>query len=467
MQAVTTALTEATGILLESRNGTINLRECATHLAADAIVQPATVPAFTGPVNENVVLMTTIGLGIDPFFGSTSTTVNATFAAMKAVRDAMERTILRFPSDNSNLRLHIQLGVPPRFPDHTEPMRVDIDQITPLLPSFVPLLPVEVVVGGLLAGSTSPHLPAQPGSHNETCTVVACISLRKMNSVATPEVRRPDFVSIGLSAQLPVHRDVMNQSCRIELKPSPARVEIVSETSKPVHVCAASMEAAEVLSGSLSQTRKIKSPKPSGRNNIDVLAHISAELHEGEPMAHRRTNSQSEQQDAAGNYNYKKLPPGMTSKKNKRLFVKHSYRDYSHDLPLPDELDLVDSLNTRTVNAGFPLKLHETLSLIERDGNDHIIGWLPHGRSFKIYQQKEFVEMILPKYFVMTKKSSFLRQLNLYGFNRLSGTGSDQGSYYHEKFLRGMKFLCRRIHRQKVNGNGIRAAGNPEGEPST
>jgi len=65
----------------------------------------------------------------------------------------------------------------------------------------------------------------------------------------------------------------------------------------------------------------------------------------------------------------------------------------------------------------------------------------------------------------MTKKSSFLRQLNLYGFNRLCAAGPNQGSYYHEKFLRGMKFLCRRMHRQKVNGNGIRAAGNPDAEP--
>jgi hypothetical protein len=65
----------------------------------------------------------------------------------------------------------------------------------------------------------------------------------------------------------------------------------------------------------------------------------------------------------------------------------------------------------------------------------------------------------------MTKKSSFLRQLNLYGFNRLTRLGPDHASYYHENFLRGMKFLCRRMHRQKVNGNGIRAAGNPDDEP--
>lgn len=73
------------------------------------------------------------------------------------------------------------------------------------------------------------------------------------------------------------------------------------------------------------------------------------------------------------------------------------------------------------------------------------------------------MSVVLPKYFVMTKKSSFLRQLNLYNFNRL--TGEDSGSYYHEKFLRGLKFLCRRMTRQKVNGNGIRAAGNPDDEP--
>lgn len=36
----------------------------------------------------------------------------------------------------------------------------------------------------------------------------------------------------------------------------------------------------------------------------------------------------------------------------------------------------------------------------------------------------------------------------------------------HEKFLRGLKFLCRRMQRIKVNGNGIRAAGNPDDEPN-
>ena len=89
---------------------------------------------------------------------------------------------------------------------------------------------------------------------------------------------------------------------------------------------------------------------------------------------------------ANGAYSYKKLAPGMTPKNNKRLFVKHSYKDYSHEDPLPDEQFLVRSQDSsnRTPNAAFPLKLHETLTQIEQDGYGHIIGWLPHGRSVRL-----------------------------------------------------------------------------------
>ena len=152
-------------------------------------------------------------------------------------------------------------------------------------------------------------------------------------------------------------------------------------------------------------------------------------------------------------------------KNNRRLFVKHSYQDFSREQPLQEELPLTLPGGHRVPNAAFPLKLHEILSQIEQDHLSHIIGWLPHGRSFRIHQQREFAECILPRYFTITKKSSFLRQLNLYGFNRFSA-GPDQGSYYHEKFLRGMKFLTKRMNRQKVNGNRIRSAGNPDEEPA-
>ena len=78
----------------------------------------------------------------------------------------------------------------------------------------------------------------------------------------------------------------------------------------------------------------------------------------------------------------------------------------------------------------FPVKLHQ---LLDRGVHSNIISWAPHGRSFILHQQKEFVETVMSIYFRQTKLTSFQRQLNLYGFCRLT-SGLDKGGYYHGKF---------------------------------
>ena len=96
-------------------------------------------------------------------------------------------------------------------------------------------------------------------------------------------------------------------------------------------------------------------------------------------------------------------PPNLGSRQSNKLDTSRggravSYLDYSNEHPLPEERDCW-ALSTRTTSSPvFPLKLHETLTQIEKDGYDDIIGWLPHGRSFKIYKQKEFTDIILPRY---------------------------------------------------------------------
>jgi hypothetical protein len=117
------------------------------------------------------------------------------------------------------------------------------------------------------------------------------------------------------------------------------------------------------------------------------------------------------------------------------------------------------------VNVPFPTKLHVMLTRVEDEGLTDIVGWQPHGRCFIIHKPREFVEQIMPKYFNQSKLTSFQRQLNLYGFRRLT-TGSDRGGYYHEMFLKHKLFLCRSMTRIRIKGTGIKGKASPETEPN-
>ena len=68
----------------------------------------------------------------------------------------------------------------------------------------------------------------------------------------------------------------------------------------------------------------------------------------------------------------------------------------------------------------------------------------PHGRSFVVHKPKDFVAQIMLTNFRQTKITSFQRQLNLYGFSRITA-GRDRGGYYHENFLRHELFLCQQM----------------------
>jgi HSF-type DNA-binding len=80
---------------------------------------------------------------------------------------------------------------------------------------------------------------------------------------------------------------------------------------------------------------------------------------------------------------------------------------------------LVDKKYGGGHKATFPKKLYEMLS-IESKRNSAIIGFLPHGRAFKIYDRERFRDKVLRVYFqFQTEFTSFRRQLNVYGFRGL------------------------------------------------
>jgi len=99
----------------------------------------------------------------------------------------------------------------------------------------------------------------------------------------------------------------------------------------------------------------------------------------------------------------------------------------------------------------FPQKLHQMFSDLERQGRSDIASFMPHGRAFAIHKPIEFAEEVMPKYFRMSRFSSFQRQLNLYDFLRIT-EGADKGTYYHELFVQGRPIVCAMMKRNKIKG---------------
>lgn len=130
---------------------------------------------------------------------------------------------------------------------------------------------------------------------------------------------------------------------------------------------------------------------------------------------------------------------------------KAAYRDASL---IPDPVETT----TKGRSEPFPAKLHRMLSELEQEGKDDVCSFLPHGRAFCVHKPKQFAEEIMPKYFRMSRFSSFHRQLNLYDFKRLT-EGKDKGAYYHELFLYGRPALTIQMKRTKIKGNASWAGG--------
>jgi len=83
----------------------------------------------------------------------------------------------------------------------------------------------------------------------------------------------------------------------------------------------------------------------------------------------------------------------------------------------------------------FPSVLYKMLDEIEKGqgaaaptvaGEDFasIVSWQPHGKCMHIHDEKNFCDVILPKYFCRLKYTSFQRQLHFHGFRRVCKQGA-------------------------------------------
>lgn len=70
----------------------------------------------------------------------------------------------------------------------------------------------------------------------------------------------------------------------------------------------------------------------------------------------------------------------------------------------------------------------QLMDVLDRSDLADIISWMPHGRAFIVKKPKLFAVDVLPRFFKQTKYLSFTRQLNLWGFKRIT-KGLDGGAY--------------------------------------
>jgi hypothetical protein len=127
--------------------------------------------------------------------------------------------------------------------------------------------------------------------------------------------------------------------------------------------------------------------------------------------------------------------------------------------PVPDS-----RRNRGGVTVPFPEKLHKMLEYAEKNGLTEIVSFFPHGRAFAIHKPVLFTSDIMPKFFKQSRYTSFQRQVNLYGFRRIS-QGPDTGGYFHQAFLRGRPGLCINMKRTKVKGM-TKGRSEPDSEPN-
>mmetsp|Transcript_8068 Transcript_8068/g.9385 ORF Transcript_8068/g.9385 Transcript_8068/m.9385 type:complete len:400 (-) Transcript_8068:36-1235(-) len=133
--------------------------------------------------------------------------------------------------------------------------------------------------------------------------------------------------------------------------------------------------------------------------------------------------------------------------------VENAYRSLTHREQSSSNIEIAKKiLNEKR----FPNLLHFLLSLDEDLGS--IITWLPHGRSFVVRDKHRFIDNVASSHFKFTKYESFIRQINSWGFKRIT-QGPDMNSYYHELFLRGMPHLVKWMKRSPAPSLSSRMRG--------
>lgn len=114
----------------------------------------------------------------------------------------------------------------------------------------------------------------------------------------------------------------------------------------------------------------------------------------------------------------------------------------------------------RSIPAPFLTKTYE---LVDDSSTDDVVSWGENGITFVVWKTAEFAKDLLPKYFKHNNFSSFVRQLNTYGFRKIV---PDKWEFANDNFKKGQRELLTEIRRRKAAPTAT-VAGKPNPVQST
>ncbi|CAK9140992.1 unnamed protein product [Ilex paraguariensis] len=126
------------------------------------------------------------------------------------------------------------------------------------------------------------------------------------------------------------------------------------------------------------------------------------------------------------------------------------------------ELEFEKGLLEYVRKSSPPPFLLKTYMLVEDRETDEIVSWNDDGSGFVVWQPAEFARDLLPKLFKHSNFSSFVRQLNTYGFRKVATT---RWEFCNKMFRKGKQDLLCEIRRRKALTNKTQTAAQNQSTP--